>query len=400
MNTEFINTNILLAVEVAVTFLLTVEAVWIMHTTQVKKVHGKRGRGPKEMKIAVVFPAYKDVVDIRKWLDWSRGTQTEYFIAEDITDYNDINSGHAAVLHRSTREGFKAGALNSVFEYMLKNRMVFDYVLMFDADHIPANNSVREIYPHLDKDILQFFWDDGLPKKGLIDWLTYSSRFYSNWNNYNRSFSNLTGSALAIRYALIEDGLRFPDSITEDYALTLHSLHRRDIRVHVAPLTISIGRSPANFRAFVKQQLRWAEGTLRDAGREFRRVFTHEGFTMSDRMAFLLHANMYLQGLWTVLSFVMLGMGVRISMLIVPILVLQAAAYLKTLDLAPKRYWPAYLGLNYLMVCVQALGIVRAVALRNSGFYKTEKNLSGIKKRPEQKEGKNEIRIFKRYRFF
>jgi hypothetical protein len=52
------------------------------------------------------------------------------------------------------------------------------------------------------------------------------------------------------------------------------------------------------------------------------------------------------------------------------------------------------------MVCVQALGIVRAVALRNSGFDKTEKSLSGIKKRPEQKEGKNEIRIFKRYRFF
>ena len=228
---------------------------------------------------------------------------------------NEQFKSHAEIIHRADRSGFKAGALNNVLDILTERGDKFDYIMVFDSDHIPYNKSINEIYGYLNKELIQFFWLDGLPLETPLNWLTFSSRYFSNWNIYNRKFPNLTGSAIAIRYDLVkEDGLRFPETITEDYALTLLTVSHRMLKVTVMPYVLSIGSSPRSFRVFVKQQTRWAEGTVRDARKYFMRIITSNTTTIPGKVDFLFHVNMYLQGIWMLITYaVLLFYGFRKS---------------------------------------------------------------------------------------
>ena len=278
-----------------------------------------------------------------------------------------------ALLQRNNRAGFKAGALNAALDHLVSKREQFSFILFFDADHVPrASLSLlrsRLASPGFPR-VAQFFWDDGLPLEGPIDWLTYSARHYSNWNIYNRSFTNLTGSAMAIDYSLIVQGLRFPDSVTEDYALSL-ALAKAGERIEVVPLVLSIGKSPKDFRAFVKQQMRWAEGTIRDA---IDNAHLLKDLGWSGKMDFILHANMYAQGIWILLSAISLFLlGVRIDYVALALIAVQLVAYFATLRKAPKRFWPFYFVLNYVMAPFQIYACVKGLLQVSGHFRRTVK---------------------------
>lgn len=362
---------------VIATFFLTIEGAWILITTRsnklAKQIMTTPAYGPRK-KICVIFPTYKDPVDIDKWLEWSKGEDVTYIIAEDGGTTNAVHKGKVRYIHRKDRAGFKAGAVNHVFNILIEEKTQYDYIFIFDSDHIPYNTSVKDVYGYLNKEVIQFFWFDGLPLETPLNWLTYSSRYYSDWNIYNRAFPNLTGSGIAIRYDLIrEDGLRFPESITEDYALTLLTLAHRKLRITVLPFVISIGSSPKDFRVFVKQQIRWAEGTIRDARKYFWEVMGNSPISLAGKVDFLFHVNMYLQGLWMAVTLVLLLFGMQYSAYMVPILLFQGVSYMKTLAKAPKRYYILYVFLNYFMAMVQLYALLRAIFVRKGTFVVTEK---------------------------
>ncbi len=219
--------------------------------------------------------------------------------------------------------------------------------------------------------MVQFFWDDGEPLHSAIDWLIYSSRYYSNWNIFNRNFRNLTGSAMAIRYDMILQGLRFPDSITEDYALSL-ALLKAGLAIDVVPLTISIGKSPRNFDAFIRQQNRWAEGTIRDA---LDNCSALKEMEWSARMDFILHVNMYAQGVWIIAATMGLFLfSINIDVIAIGFMAVQLVSYFATLRKAPKKYWPLYFLLNYVMVPFQTYALIKAFVKASGRFYRTQKN--------------------------
>jgi cellulose synthase/poly-beta-1,6-N-acetylglucosamine synthase-like glycosyltransferase len=364
------------------TALLVIEGLWIVYTTRTPKNAGAMMTTPAtygtRRKICIIFPTYKDVVDLDKWLEWSKGEPVKYVIAEDGTKNNDRWIGKATVIHRTSRSGFKAGGVNHTLDVLVESGENFDYVMLFDSDHIPYNSSIKDIYGYLNKEFIQFFWLDGLPLTSILNWLTYSSRYYSNWNLYNRAFPNLTGSAIAIRYDLIkEDGLRFPETITEDYALTLFTIYRRKLRVTVIPFVISIGSSPLNFNVYLKQQLRWAEGTIRDGKRFFWNVLSSKTIKLRGKLDFLFHMNLYLQGVWTIFTLSLLITGLGISVVMIPLLIFQAIAYFRTLAKTPKRYWPVYFFLNYFMALVQFYALLRGLFLKKGHFVVTQKREAG-----------------------
>ncbi len=258
---------------------------------------------------------------------------------------------------------------------MINKGMDVDYVIIVDADHRPVNFSVKEIYGYLYNPIIQFFWYDGLPMKSMIDWLTYSSRYFSNWNIYNRRFPNLTGNGIAIKYSLIKKGLRFPESITEDYALTLESIHGRWIRVTVVPFVLCIGSAPRGLKAYIKQQIRWAEGTIRDGKNYFFRTMNHEMLSLYDKWDFLMQINLYLQGIYLIVTFLLLLIYFNSDgLILVPLIIFQGIAYFKLLSKTPKRYWIVYFFMNYLMALVQTYAFFRALALSSGSFSATEKS--------------------------
>lgn len=364
------------------TFMLTIEGAWIVWTARTPKnsreVMIQGCPGPRK-KVCIIFATYKDIVSLEDWIRWADGETVKFIIAEDSSRNNDIYKDRATIIHRETRAGFKAGAVNNVFDILSKGTEKFDYVMLFDADHLPYNRSIKEVYGYLNKDIIQFFWLDGLPLKepikGPLNWLCYSSRYYSDWNIYNRTFGNLVGSALAIDFNLIKYGdLRFPNSITEDYALTLYTARNKKLKVTVMPFVLSIGNAPKNFKAYVKQQIRWAEGTIRDAKTYFWSVIFNERIGIMGKLDFLFHVNLYLQGIWMCLTVIAWASGAVVySWLIIPILLFQTVAYFKTITKAPKRYWPIYFFLNYFMATLQVYAFLRGWLLNKGSFYATEK---------------------------
>ncbi len=360
------------------TALLTVEGVWILWTVRQPKLANVIMTTPaygKKKKICVIFPSYKDVVDMDKWQEWGRGEDVKYIIAEDITNNNAVNKKKARLIRRNVRSGFKAGAVNNVLDQLCEQDEHFDYVMIFDADHVPYNNSIKEIYGFLNKEVIQFFWLDGLPLETPLNWLTWSSRYYSNWNIYNRAFANLTGSSIAIRFDLIkQDHIRFPETITEDYALTLQTIYQRKLRITIIPYILSVGSSPRSFHGYVKQQTRWAEGTVRDAMHYFGVVIGSPLVSFRGKLDFMLHVNMYLQGLWMMINYALLLAGGVYTIMVIPIVAFQAVAYMRTLAKTPKRYWLVYMALNYYMAVVQIYALARALTIPRGTFNLTDKN--------------------------
>lgn len=365
------------------TSLLTVEGIWTV--ARMKAPVEESSTNPQNQitreNICVVFPCYKDVVEISKWLAWG-DSSTRFIIVEDIHNGNRSRDPRVAIYQRNHRNGFKAGAINFALEELVKlsqgNPAYFDYILFFDADHVPLEPlaRVRSELRKLEQPVVaQFFWYDGLPRKRAIDCLTYSARIYANYNAYNRAkskggFSNLTGSAMAISFPLILKGLRFPDSITEDYALSLALIGGKH-QLEVIPLVISFGKSPKNFKEFVRQQERWAEGTIRDAIDNFHVL---KRLSWEGRADFLLHANMYAQALWILVSAMTLFfLGIRLDLIAVILMGFQLGTFLATMREAPKRFWPYYLVLNYVLAPFQIYACMKGLVKTTGRFYRTPK---------------------------
>ncbi|MHB1764897.1 MAG: glycosyltransferase family 2 protein [Gammaproteobacteria bacterium] len=343
------------------TILILGGGIWALEKT-LKTPKLRKGLNFSKKKIVLVFPCYKDVVAVDKWLSWSKDI-SKIIIVEDITNGNNSDNPLIEVIKRNNRNGFKAGACNDAINYIIKKNIKCDYVFFFDADHIPSELSYSSILPHLYSEVIQFFWNDGMPYTTAIDNLTFSARYYSNINNYNRAFQNLTGSAMAISMDIFKQGIRFPESITEDYALTLKLL-AKGINVTVCPLIISVGQAPKTFKAFIRQQDRWAEGTVRDA----RIMGSKLKMSFMERFDWFMQVNVYLQGLWFTLSLIFFLSGLLVGWLAVLIIAIELICFYSQLRKAPVKYWIHYFFLNYIVMIPQIKSVIKGIT-ENKGFF-------------------------------
>ncbi len=170
-----------------------------------------------------------------------------------------------ALIHRSDRTGFKAGALAAGL-----HRTKGEFVAIFDADFIPPSDFLKQTLPyfqdpriafvqtrwgHLNRDysVLTFLQSLGLDAHFMVEQFARSLSGY--WFNFN-------GSGGVWRVAALEDaGGWSADTLTEDldlsYRAFLHgwrALYLREIEV---PAEL-----PVSFSAYRRQQHRWARGSL------------------------------------------------------------------------------------------------------------------------------------------
>jgi len=168
-------------------------------------------------------------------------------------------------LHRTTRAGFKAGAL----EEGLKSA-TGEFVAIFDADFQPAPDFARRILPH--------FADPGL---GMIQ---------ARWGHLNRDYSALTrvqsifldghflieqaarsatgrffnfnGTAGIWRRSCIESSGGWQhDTLTEDLDLSYRA-QMAGWRFLFLPEVVAPAELPVEMNAFKSQQHRWAKGSI------------------------------------------------------------------------------------------------------------------------------------------
>jgi cellulose synthase/poly-beta-1,6-N-acetylglucosamine synthase-like glycosyltransferase len=358
----------LVYVSLVPTGFMTAQGIWNMWMSRNKKPDAASSSKKLTKGVVLIFPCYKDIVDVDKWINWSSAIK-KILIVEDVENGNISHSEKVVVLKRDNRSGFKAGALNYAIDYLLKTGETYDYAMFFDADHVPSITKFDEIRPYLNgDDVLQFSWNDGYPYETAIDNLTYSARYVSNLNNAHRDFKNLTGSAMAIKFSLLEEGARFPVSITEDYAMTLELL-KKQIAVKTVPIVISEGKAPKTLKAFVKQQNRWAEGTVRDARLNGSKI----KMTLKQRFDWFMQMNLYLQCLWFLVSLIFLLSGIIFSYLAITIIAIQAICFYTQLRKAPIKFWAYYFILNYVILLPQITAVLRGLTKNKGLFYRTYK---------------------------
>lgn len=220
-------------------------------------------------------------------------------------------------VRRSSREGFKAGALANGLA-----RATGELVAIFDADFVPAPDFLARAVPCFDD-----------PKTGLVQ---------ARWEHTNRNASLLTrvqallldahflveqaarsrsgrpfkfnGTGGLWRRAAIEDaGGWSADTLTEDLDLSVRAQLRGWRFVFLDDL-VAAGELPEDLAAFRSQQRRWVKGSAETSRKLLGAVWTAPGLTLGARfettVQLLLNASYPLALALALLTVPLVGLGV------------------------------------------------------------------------------------------
>lgn len=173
------------------------------------------------------------------------------------------------VLHRTDRQGYKAGALEAG-----RRQTEAEFLVIFDSDFVPPADFLLRVMPH-------FYQPDGSPEADLAlvqaqwghlnhnQWaLTLSQSLWVDdhhtlqmaWRSAAYQFVNFTGTAGVWRASAIETaGGWKARSLVEDCELSFRSLfagyRTKFVKEIVAPAEL-----PATVTAYKAQQKRWTQG--------------------------------------------------------------------------------------------------------------------------------------------
>ena len=232
------------------------------------------------------------------------------------------------ILHRTSRAGFKGGALQEALKVMDPRT---EYVVVFDADSVPFSDSIERLLP------LFYRVSDGTSSRrfeaafgrteppsepGQVkrraevaavqsyqwhvlnkseSWLTEAVRAeYAGSYMIERPFQDAIGSLKMIAgtaYMIRADLLRqvgWGTSITEDWELTL-KLYARGYKVIYTPWAETPAECVSTFGRLVRQRMRWAEGHTHNVRKWFVPILGSPLVTPIEKLEFLYDSTYYLQ---------------------------------------------------------------------------------------------------------
>ncbi|MGI0022029.1 MAG: glycosyltransferase [Nitrososphaeraceae archaeon] len=178
------------------------------------------------------------------------------------------------IFHRSSREGWKGGALNFAVQKMDKKST---YTLIIDADHVLEKDTLQKLVECFtnSKDKLDVVQGFSIPSIGFQEnWVARGIYFRLVKRNLIEFVAKndmelplqITGSLFMIRSSVLKK-IRFSHDLTEDWDLTLdlHLMHQGiDYRkILFYPAAIAHCEAPVKLYAYFKQRLRVSEGHTR-----------------------------------------------------------------------------------------------------------------------------------------
>jgi len=204
----------------------------------------------------------------------------------------------AEYVRRGTRKGAKAGNLNHALTVTTG-----ELVAVFDADHVPDSDFLDRLVGYFEDSELAFVQTPqfyGNSRHNLVARGAYQQQtiFYGpicrGKNGANAAFCCGTNVVFR-REALATVGGFDERSVVEDFVTSMR-LHRHGWRSVYYPFVISEGLGPETVGAYFAQQFRWARGSIGAlvSLEPFRR-----GYTMAQRLQYLLASTFYLMGLVT-----------------------------------------------------------------------------------------------------
>lgn len=265
-------------------------------------------------RVTVQLPIYNELyvverlIDATAALDWnSKCLQIQVLddsddettqIAQARVEYHRKRGVEIALVRRTDRAGFKAGALA---EGMKSASGAF--IAVFDADFVPPSDFLRKTIPHLianDKlGLVQTRWghlNANYSTLTRVQALALDGHFIVEQSARQRNglLMNFNGSAGVWRRACIEDSGNWQaDTLSEDLDLSYRA-QMRGWKFLFLPDVAAPAEIPPQIHALKRQQFRWAKGSTQCLVKLSPRVVTAPGLSLFQRVEGLIHLSGYL----------------------------------------------------------------------------------------------------------
>jgi 1,2-diacylglycerol 3-beta-glucosyltransferase len=350
----------------------------------------------------------------------------EVIVADDSTDETVEklkkwkDHPRVRVIHRSSRKGFKGGALQEALRRMNPHT---EYVMVFDADFVPPADAIWHF--------LDYFGRLTKPKSGngnghaknghgaptngdrlavvqgyqwhmlnaSENWVTKGVRAeFSGSYVLERAGQELFGAMKMISgsvYMIRADVLRklgWSTSITEDWELTIR-LYLAGYKVLYTPYIQAPAECVSEVRRLIKQRMRWAEGHTYNVRKYFWPILRSPNLTWQEKLEFVYYAPYYLQSVLFTVATISWIVGVLILGQKLPMwgeifgwsLVVSNALALPLMNLTGvllegslKRDalgLLSFVGLSWILVPFQAWASIKALfEKREGGWVRTPKS--------------------------
>ncbi|HEY3218638.1 MAG TPA: response regulator [Candidatus Limnocylindria bacterium] len=350
----------------------------------------------------------------------------EVIVADDSTDETVEllkkwqNHPRVRVIHRSSRKGFKGGALQEALRRMNSKT---EYVMVFDADFVPPADAIWHF--------LDYFGRLSKPKNGnghatngnghgapqngdrlavvqgyqwhmlnaSENWITKGVRAeFSGSYVLERSGQELFGAMKMISgsvYMIRADVLRklgWSTSITEDWELTIR-LYLAGYKVLYTPYIQAPAECVSTVGRLIKQRMRWAEGHTYNVKKYFWPILRSPNLTWQEKLEFVYYAPYYLQSVLFTVATLAWVVGVLILGQKLPMwgeifgwsLVVTNALALPLMNLTGVLLEGSlrrdvfgllsFIGLSWILVPFQAYASVKALfEKREGGWVRTPKS--------------------------
>ncbi len=311
-------------------------------------------------------------------------------------------------IHRTDRTGFKAGAL----EHGLQTARG-EFVLVYDADFLPAPNILRETVDFFTDDkvgMVQVRWghvNRDFSQLTQVQALMLDGHFVIEHTARNRSgrFFNFNGTAGIWRRSAIGDaGGWSHDTLTEDMDLSYRA-QLKGWKFIYLPDVVSDAELPVEMNSFKSQQFRWAKGSIQVAKKLLPTILRADVPFGVKMEAFFHLTNNFAYPLLMLLSMLLLpNLLVRthhgwreVLIIDLPLFfgtTLSIASFYITSQREIDRGWrrtlkrlPLVMSLGIGLCINQTRAVLEALLVRRSGeFVRTPKH--GVMKRFERWSGK------------
>ncbi len=279
-------------------------------------------------------------------------------------------------IHRTNREGFKAGAL----ENGLKTAQG-EFVAIFDADFLPAPDFLRRTIPYFQDPrlgMLQARWTYLNSDYSLlteVETILLDGHFVIEHGARARrgTFFNFNGTAGVWRRKAIEEAGGWEhDTLTEDTDLSYRAQLRGWQFLYVPEIECA-SELPVEMNAFKAQQARWAKGLMQTAKKILPRILKSDApWHVKAEAFFHLTANISYPLMILLSTMLLPAMIVRFYQGWFQMLVIDLPLFLASTcsissfylvaqrELRPKTWWRTFLYLPFVM----AIGI--GISVRNA----------------------------------
>ncbi len=261
---------------------------------------------------------------------------------------------------RTVPGGAKAGNINNALRTTSA-----PYVVIFDADHVPYTNFLKEVMGYFVDDKMgfvqtpQFYHNQKLNMVTQTAWDQQSLFFgpiMKGKNRLNSAF--MCGTNMAVSRKALEDaGGMCEFNIAEDFLTSLF-VHQKGWKSVYVPQVLAEGLAPEDFLSYYKQQYRWTRGSL-EVIFKYNPLF-RRGLSWPQKFQYLISASYYLSGIVVLLN------------ALLPIVFLfTGATVVATSSMALAFVFLPYIFLNLyvLQLTSNYAYTYRAIAFSLSSFY-------------------------------